>query len=297
MGGWFQPAPPLAKDGAASGAPRGRTAEVRRRLRRRATGAREPSASRRARPEPAGARREEARHRPRRARILADHADRIRARVRRSRPRSSRCATTATRTCSRAASSRARGRSRASPTRSRRSFPIRADLSTSGTRPVAGTARRHAAMRRAHSGGRDLGPLASGARLGHTAMSERIHPWPVIAVRGPAEPGACPPLAAPVPLVSPAREQTPRPHPDLQRAKHLPDALRRRRHLQLSASRPRPAWSSASTTAFIAAGVAPIVPSSPTPLTPSGLSQARDRGVELGPEARRRRRRAAPRSP
>ena len=51
-----------------------------------------------------------------------------------------------------------------------------------------------------------------------------------------------------------------------------------------SAARPRPAWSSASTIAFITAGVAPIVPSSPTPLTPSGLSA---HGIEVSNSVRK----------
>jgi hypothetical protein len=34
----------------------------------------------------------------------------------------------------------------------------------------------------------------------------------------------------------------------------------------------QPRWASASTTAFAIAGVEPIVPASPTPLAPSGLT-------------------------
>ena len=114
-----KPAPAAASRPSASAPARGR--------RRRGAGER----SRRRAPDRATrvrcARREEARHRPRRARVFADHArPRSSARARR-RPRSSRCATTATPTCSRAASFRARDRCRASPTRSRRSFPIRVE--------------------------------------------------------------------------------------------------------------------------------------------------------------------------
>ena len=66
---------------------------------------------------------------------------------RRSRPRSCRCATTATPTCSRAASFRARGRRRASPTRSRRSFPTRADSRSSRAQKDQRRPRSFAALR------------------------------------------------------------------------------------------------------------------------------------------------------
>ena len=45
-----------------------------------------------------------------------------------------------------------------------------------------------------------------------------------------------------------------------------------------SAAAPNPAWSSASITALTTAGVAPIVPSSPTPLAPSELVR---HGIEV----------------
>ena len=63
-----------------------------------------------------------------------------------------------------------------------------------------------------------------------------------------------------------------------------------------SAARRAPAWASASATAFIVAGVAPMVPSSPTPLTPSGLVR---QGIEVSKRVRKsvRRRPAASRSP
>jgi hypothetical protein len=56
------------------------------------------------------------------------------------------------------------------------------------------------------------------------------------------------------------------------RAPHrAPDPLGGERHLHAQRGFPQPARASASTTALTTAGVAPIVPSSPTPLTPIAL--------------------------
>ena len=55
------------------------------------------------------------------------------------------------------------------------------------------------------------------------------------------------------------------------RCHQLPDACRGQRHVQVRRSARPGRRASASTTALTTAGVAPMVPSSPTPLTPSGL--------------------------
>ena len=102
--------------------------------------------------------------------------DRIERALRRSRPRSSRCATTATRTCSRWASSRGRARSRAS-----RRVPVLV-RSRAASGSSSRSIREPTSDTRPASGGRDLGPLAAGRVSYRHVRNGSL--WLVIAVPG-----------------------------------------------------------------------------------------------------------------